>query len=739
LVAPDPAPQLPPGGLTVVVLVDGTLDVGPGPQDGDDRLYVVPMDDIQAGGPPLPHIPLDYLGDPDGNPEQGVYLFTNADPIETFLTGGNPPSPGDVIADGHARVFMYAHGRVLSEDEMLAQVKGDDATGGGGRDFLIDTIPPIQQSSVRIDEVVMLNGANTLPPYGSLGVVLETPMHPFSTIDSGIPQHNQTFLVDDYQTHAPYAPCPQNPPFGSVPEGEDSVKVFYNAGSWANNYAPQCLDAQIVVWLRDQPLAEAYPELGLEPGGVDDRQVSGFVAGSVSGTPAEVLAFAPDVFEAPLPVVWADSEGVAELPETHVTMTLNIELLPDVPNLGYFPQYENSLAASGLWTFTDPRVPLPGLPPDLPILNPDTGQGRLHLGATFGAVDRAGNAADEPGRPVDIWWLLGRDVQLDVTKTEVVGIYPQISWNLPVSHLDIPINEAPAPVYAHRIWLCSEHGVAAKNEPYEPWLVWQGWSLESEYKVITPDDFAGIENDIRIQVPPESIKDRWLLVVAAAIDPAGNVSWWPGTNPLEQSVSPEVAPTLHLDSGDTVTFENVPDTVDQGANWVRFYIPASEIDTTLSPTLFYVEPDDSRTNLGPAPIVAYPTAPGRYVLGVFDIGLVVPAVSSGEDLFARVEVEEDGQPILDDEWAPNAGLNRVRLELPGPEAPDVVFGHPDRVVNYVVRVTAQTMEGGEVKRRDPSPAHFSFKLVPGTVAGYLEGAGGDVGEQPIKQFESDVK
>ena len=769
LVYPDPAGQLDPGGLTVEVWVTGSLDVadawGAPLDDPSDRVFVLPQG-IQLMDPgvieqytwpdyySLPEadpffdllIRLRYVGRGDQPNAYGhfSYIFDNMDPVATSVTSDtNEPILGDTIADGHAVVHMYVGGITVPVTLMDPQVH--DPGGVSGRDFLIDTVPPLVEAVLTIDSVAAVASPG---PYGTLGVSFDVDdiTHPYVVAPSiDYPQANPALL--GLGSHATYAPCPQTREgfeHGILVSGEDQVKLFYNVGSWANDYYGPLLDLALVAYLYDQTVEEAFP--GIAPAG---RQVSGFLTETTfSGTPIEIVDANPLAFGDQPPALWRDADGIGNLDETFVGMELQV-FPGEGENNGDFDAYLGNDYVPAEWRFQDVRDSAPGIPIDLPVV---AGQGRLHFSGTFGAVDRAGNGpyqldhysdyvqslggAGIVAREVDVWWLLGLrdDIRLVVEAREVPGIYPEVTWQLEDDYLDLDEtnSEKPAALYCFGIWVCEEHGFAG-DAPYETLPIrgspWWGWAPDHN-RMLTPDEFKRIEDDMEDR--EDSIKDRWVLVVAAAADVAGNVGWWPGT----MGFGP--GPTLSLD-GNRVTFENVAPNENRGDNWVRFYIPASEIDTTLSPTLFYVEPDDTRTNLGAAPIVAYPTARDRYVLGVFDIGLVVPALSTGENLFARVEVEEDGQRILDEELPPDA-RNRVVLEL-GERDPDadLHLGDPARVVNYVVRVTAQTEEGGVVKRRDPSPAHFSFKVVPGTVAGYLEGAGTDVGEQPVKQFESDVK
>jgi hypothetical protein len=54
------------------------------------------------------------------------------------------------------------------------------------------------------------------------------------------------------------------------------------------------------------------------------------------------------------------------------------------------------------------------------------------------------------------------------------------------------------------------------------------------------------------------------------------------------------------------------------------------------------------------------------------------------------------------------------------------------VVNYVFRAATEVEYSNGYTLRDPSPANFSFKVVPKSVKQYLESSGG---EQPVKVFE----
>ncbi|MCC6154384.1 MAG: right-handed parallel beta-helix repeat-containing protein, partial [Candidatus Hydrogenedentes bacterium] len=244
------------------------------------------------------------------NPGNGYYIFTNQDSIKTLLDeqdGVSGVSAGDLIADGHAAIYMQNGSNIIglaNSQEAPAAILAPDSdhlTDGGvisgdaitGRHFLIDTVPPRMYleaygGAVLYDDIfagnVVLNSND----------VTSAIDHNALTHPAGAPDAVNT----------PYRPSLADPPDAAnwpaddggiyfrdvVPTIENGLQVMFNHGSIANWYPDivptvlngETLDIGIRMVFIDPPVTnpDANPQVAI-PGldfytGSLIRQVAGF-------------------------------------------------------------------------------------------------------------------------------------------------------------------------------------------------------------------------------------------------------------------------------------------------------------------------------------------------------------------------------------------------------------------------------------------------------------------------------
>jgi len=275
------------------------------------------------------------------------------------------------------------------------------------------------------------------------------------------------------------------------------------------------------------------------------------------------------------------------------------------------------------------------------------------------------------------------------------------------------------------VWKCEEPRKENRDLNYKPLLGWRAWTTDSTVGAANFD-----------QTTLDGLKDYYVLVVAAAMDAAGNVTPWDET--------------LRANSDGSLTVDS---TGDSGDTWHRFLVPgqSSLVDTSLDVNFEYTNPT---TNLGPATIIQYPPTADRMIVGTFDIGLVTGLQTDLQNAFVVVELEQNGAVVYRGALVAG-GADTVSLTVPGSfpandqalsmlhltsVSPPNGFrlGRPDSVVDYVFRAyTVVLRDDGSGNWIlppivDTSPVNFNFKVVPKSIENYLESSGG---EQPIKVYE----
>ena len=713
-VTPNPVGKMPAGTLKIVVGVGMNLGAGL-------QLRVRPAG-VASAVNQRKLIPLMFSRTLTSTP--GVFLseYTNAQEITSALDPNGAPRAGrpagdvlgnliDTLVDGMATV-------VITFPSEMAIAPPPSA----GVQFVIDTIPPMLMGAY----AVLYNDA----PYGANGVNFGDPDRPYPPM-TGKPQND---------------PALNSPPHGTQSQdwGVAEKKIFFNVGSAANGYTSAdhgYLRFGVTATFQDANVYNAYNIMNAS--GLS-RPATGFRAGSWTGTVKEVLEDGV-VGGTSLPGIWLVGSGA-------------VNQVTSVPGP---PDQKISVTAGGnsdsftvTWNFGDPNVSLTGIPVNsLP--------GYLHLSGVFEGRDKAGNrttemgyssswAAWQPGPVLHVWWLAGADLGTTVTAVAGRELLPTLQWSI-TGHRDLNIDYSvpanPKPLFTYRVWICRAAGEGSKDQPYDAQGDWSRWA-----DILNPaNNQLDLSNGA---IPLTAMYDHWVLVTSGAADEAGNVGRWP-------------VGELGFLTPDSVVV--IPGE-DSGNNWRRFYVPGGKsalVDTTLTAQLgWYGNPSN---DFGAATMIPYPSVATTQVIGNFDVGMSVsdpsafnPEVPASYLFhFALVELVEEGTVIFS--VACGLGQGHVVVKLPanfdpgnppsGPveavhpglltslglvqKVPEIrVLGHADRVANYVFRATTWVVtrdsSGYPHGYPDPTPASFSFKVVPKTVGVYLESSGG---EQPVKVFE----
>ncbi len=690
-----------------------------------------------------------------------TYTYTGPDFVtcEKLLSNG-------LLVDGHAAVYIRVGGDILSPIENTAfppYVLHDAAMGGH---FLIDTIPPVPldayfepagpNSVFSANNIVSLHNDG---PFAALGVPSQPfrtawgtyPSYPYPAPD-GYPQYDLELNSPTLRpSHAPYAP---NPPM-QVP----FLDVFFNVGSFANGYnnGPN-LNIGLTAQFRDRD-ARTIAGITNNMNDTDEwdssrttRTVSGFR--SVTQNAGE----AADVLNSRLPVY-------CELSNLSTVLTIQADAFASDPGgMGFWYGLPPSLPeVSGNWSFP---------PSGLPVVSGQT----LAMKVNFDGRDRAGNESSRVNMPdLRIWWLRGstngafppNQMNVPINLRSMPGAFPTLEWALVRPGLSPQFERGPNPIYTYRIF-----GQVPQFDPNYPYYLpltdWEPWGKEERNMSLTSIQFESLQ---ALLTPPDSLYGRWLLVVVAACDEAGNVSPWP-YEPVTGVGLRQIAPNLV-----SVT----PPDPESGWNWRRFYIPpASEVvDTRL--TADFVR---GVSDLGPVSVMSSSDyGLPKDLQAVFTVSLVGKDQSDFPNSFVEVELLEDGKSVfLADLWGrlesgstqmmgdpvrtitiprdlypalygqsprgeiktptgdPQAGfppdetISLYKSRLGHPDNPDMSL--PDwkgKTVDYVFRATTvyRNVSTGEVTR-DSSPATFAFKVVRQPVEQYLETPSG---KQPTKVFE----
>ena len=655
----------------------------------------------------------------------GVTVGELAYDIEIPLEGGdgiywgrvpeiNDPILGEAngktyIADSDQAqlVLRLAGGEVLDVLDDNTYILGQAIPGHKG--IVIDTIPPVVDLNFYSPATLVrwngsLEAATTggNASFAARGPFLPPEAFPYGAIISGWPQ--MTAPVETHAVFAPYVSPPAEPP-----------KFIYNIGSVANGYytGNDWLFLTITATFIDP---DVYTAKQLPADGFT-RMPSGFnsvALGTETGAPANY--FSDACLAQGIPAAWV-LEDVNQTPLADPAAVVQFSC--------------DASGGTGMTATWDVAIPVVGTGGPL--------RDRLDLLGDFIAQDKAGNypAVTAIDRtvvpPLQITWLSGSDTQV-AFRTRMYGAWPEVAWSLNDTRLHINrLNEAnPRPIYSYNIWGARSYGQYNSDPLYEQLTGWSEWTDEN---VLSASFFDQNIND-NFGSP---ITDRWLILVVAGCDEAGNVTPWDGYQ-WPFGSEPQ---SLVLNGDGSLTLMNFEKTT--GRNWIRFYIPGktTQIDTILYANLYYVDDSGARRDLGPAPIVSYPP-PGVGLFAEFNARLLVndPELWNGlHTVGLKFSAQQNGVVIFRTPgfaYLESPGMDMVAFQLP---YPDPASGEPlppqlgdaSNVMTYTVSAAAVADIATEYPLEDQTPATFSFKVVPGSVDEYLRSAGG---QQPVKQFET---
>ncbi|MBI4557401.1 MAG: hypothetical protein HY706_07455, partial [Candidatus Hydrogenedentes bacterium] len=346
------------------------------------------------------------------------------------------------------------------------------------------------------------------------------------------------------------------------------------------------------------------------------------------------------------------------------------------------------------------------------------------------AQDRAGNVTQDSMLldPLHLWWLLDVRTRITPNREGQTVEFPQFTWDLGRTFAP-PATGQPKPIFTYRLWSADNY-----DGPYTPLATLPNWAPWSSQNVLGYDSFFVALNIIN------DFAGKWLLLVVAGGDEAGNMEPWPIND-------------LALGAGDQVM---VNAGATSGTNWQRFMVSSTQApDTVVAPMFWHnnlgapvgdttPNPDEfiediAPTNFGElrfgaAKIIPLPPlALNQRVEAQFQIDLLGNFTGTAQ---VHWELLRDGSRILEGITGPAVGT--VSLTLPGQA--NFLFGdEPARrvAVNYVFRAWTEvdTDNDSIFEARDPTPANVYFTVVPDTDAGKYINPKNTLDAQPVKTKE----
>lgn len=692
----------------------------------------------------------------------GTYLYTNTAAIKTVINdpdGNGRPSAGDLIADGHAAVYMERGARIFGYDESVGPVFSashltddidvlrSDSQAYSGRHFLIDTVPPrlyLESGTYGMDDFQNFATANELVIAGNDALTADTPSLDAPTHPHGGPPSPPALLLDgalyspsdptlpwpvDYQGGIYFLPSPYTPPF-RVAEG---TQIFFNTGSESNFDTPTVsggasLDFSVRVEFIDPPVTDPEDPAQTPLPGLDIftdetiRQVAGFeIMGSqqtanetVGGQPADNLL---------------RQNVVRWFPDATLNLTDGF-----AKNARYGPT-DGGGANVGVFdparAGTDRTVPSPGAAIaydnylisaewDLIDLLPQAGQ-TWRVRAQFVGEDLAGNATTNASStttpnyyqtlfdPLQVWWMYDVASTLSgPTDCQVTNI-PFFTVGL-VGQRPSPTG-GPYPAYTYNLWTSP-----TCNGVYTAPLGWRQWRSYNNIDLLTELTAAELA----------ALQNQYVLIVSMGADEAGNVEAWP----LAQFPDPN-----NIDLTDP--------NIQLPRNFKRFFFSNQPLpDTNVALELWYDfngndAIDAGEPSFGDSPIVAFnPALKARFAVSTtYDS-------PTGGTVHVDWNIQEDGilntiTPGTDlGPFASNADV--IPIVAPNPPndivleqtQPAGTLGAPDRAITYLF--SAYAYDTGNTALQDPTPAIAYFVVVPEGVSDFVLSPE-DQDKQPFKE------
>lgn len=558
-------------------------------------VFILPQGEILIPGDDTNRIFFDYV-----RRSGQVSTWENITDITTLMADddGDPGlSIGDFIADGHGSVFLSFADSLA--DETFDNITGYDGDSGSpsdgglildqaliGRHVIIDTIPPRPTAVVppllRAKDFV-LNWNDGVTPGGIIGA----PTHPYPAAPSSFP------TVGVWEPGVD--PAPQDNGGIGLPSGgtggtggtilfnHASVSNFAAVGTPADpanflgyDYAFGVTDD--VVRDPDDPSIVLTAEdhfLGV----LKERQPGGFFddAGAVSVGEWQYL-LGRNLSQAP-EAEWGNlllrlvpgSDSLA--PDTVVSLTGNATNLAGYT--GWDVSTDSGLPVTLFDTYTANVSFYNGGTPTIPFLEV-LNDGHLHLGIQFVGSDAAGNTTpfvddpDTPGDdakvldPIHMWWITETAPRLSPERGGTRTKIEETSFTLGIDRGFSPtIVGQPRPAYTYRMWRAQTPGDsdAARTGVFENFGA--GWRTWTQQNQIPPTYFRELATNIA---------GYWVVLAAAVIDEAGNVS------PMD--------PNLGYDA--------LLDTVNSGAltrgvGWQKFFIDGGITPETEADAFFWFD------------------------------------------------------------------------------------------------------------------------------------------------------
>ncbi|MCL4219682.1 MAG: hypothetical protein KJ052_22095, partial [Candidatus Hydrogenedentes bacterium] len=440
----------------------------------DDEVFAVP----QGGNPNfIDHrIPLTITEDLGG----GIFFLTNAEDIETrvFPKGGEPRQ-GDIIADGHAALYIQLGGfgsgnPIIGHDLNTGQVEIIDQAVYG-RHFLIDTIAPyIDLGAIDTNGFAdgFVNAFDLVPTDNDEWVSGENhaARHPFPQPPQILFDTGEFWSPNPIEAPVDYLGQLLLPPLVPPTIG---TQIFFNNSSLAQwpeydpspNAAPspRKLDFLLTLDFEDPPVIDytVVPPVPIENGpndfdiynpGLGTREVSGFLREpdgrvlnlSVTDGPYDVDEFLDDINpQAEIQWIFRRNQTQFRSADPTIEVTYTISGL----NEG-FSKEENSAAPGTVVPFANNLL---NGQFDVTLLDDLIALTEIyHIELQFQARDCAGNVTEQEFivDPLHLWWLTRLQTQINPNREGQEVRNPSFTWQLDRS-FETNVQGGPRPAFSY--------------------------------------------------------------------------------------------------------------------------------------------------------------------------------------------------------------------------------------------------------------------------------------------------
>lgn len=509
-----------------------------------------------------------------------TYYYTNTNAIDTVLVddGSGTVTLGDLIVDGHARVYLLVGDYLFGENDNDPLISGNARTG---RHFIMDTFPP---RMVAPAPGISADDSFGTPNLGGPLAEIYNNALVYTTATAPSGMHPTAPGPTFFQGAVPFPVL--TPPIGNPASSDGLItenqfigigtQMFIDVGSIANGWPVEPL------------------QIGIRPAFIDTQPVTD--AGELF--PARILAgFHPSNTVTTV----GPSNGIAEWILGGSALMAGVYAHCVYTTSGSNPDTDisfpladlDNLAVTTRWRFDDDddMTVITGLDWDL---------APAHTSIRFRPLDRAGNKIelDEMLEPLQVWWMIDVNTRIAPNREgQTITRGTKFDWRLDrFIEPQIPALWTPLPLFTWRLYWGDNF-----DGPFVPapgaWGAWDAWSTEKVWSdmLTSNEDFGG----------------RWLLLVVLGTDEAGNVEPFP----LEL-LGPSAAGFEYLE----------PQSPPQSANWQRFNIGVGTLDTSISPTFWH----ESRADIPDSPLL--PDAAGETSFGT---QTVVPSPGDVNNFYAK--------------------------------------------------------------------------------------------------------